>query len=56
VRRGLSVLLLIVPGQIHYQADIGRTLQKFFQDGGFKNDVAVEEEASALHLIFGTEE
>src|SRR6187397_1367900 len=54
--RGRSAtLLLISPGQIHDEGDIGRTLQQLFQYGAVKHDVPVEHDSPALHLAFRRE-
>ena len=41
-------LLLIKPGQIDDQGDIGRTLQQLFKNRGIKDDIAVEDDGAAL--------
>src|SRR5581483_1064299 len=56
VDRRPSPLLLVMPGQVHHQRDVRRALEEFLQHRCFENDVAVQNDRPALHLVLGAEE
>src|SRR5574342_1384239 len=56
MRRLRAEMLLVVPGQTHYQRDIGGTLEQLLEDRIVEDDVAVQKNGPALHLSLRAED